>query len=110
MQGTSTVQVYSPAGALQRSFGGGQLGNPYGICTNDPYSPSTEDSVVVDVCRVYVCDRSAKALLVFRASGSFEGYIGSGVLDAPYGVTFDPADGGLSFGHPGGWGEGGNVR
>jgi hypothetical protein len=100
-QGTSTVQVYSPAGVLQRSFGSGQLSNPYGVCTNDPYSPSTEDSVVVDVCRVYVCDRSAKALLVFRASGAFEGYIGTGVLEAPYGVTFDPADGAKRFVHKG---------
>ena len=87
------MQVYSPSGTLQRSFGGTSLTNPYGICTNDPYSPATEGAVVVDVCKVFVCDRSAKAVLVFRASGSFEGYVGSGVLEAPYGVTYDAADG-----------------
>jgi hypothetical protein len=43
--------------------------------------------------QVFVCDRTARAVLVFRASGAFEGYIGAGSLEAPYGVAFDESDG-----------------
>ena len=39
------------------------------------------------VVRVFVADRGAKCVLVFRASGTFERYIGTGHLEAPYGVA-----------------------
>jgi DNA-binding beta-propeller fold protein YncE len=51
------------------------------------------DPAKTGLVRVYVADRAAKCVLVFKAAGTFERYIGSGHLEAPYGVACHPENG-----------------
>jgi hypothetical protein len=58
LQGTSNVLVFSPDGRMQRAFGDKQLANPYGICTNDPYTTSRSQAIVIDMTKVRRCRAS----------------------------------------------------